>query len=193
MSGKKSTDGIRVVQDDISKKIYIQSTFSPYYFGRTDYMIKLNHKGSGETEQIKLYFLSPGTYQFDQLYLVEVDKEETIEKIQNLQRNALENITYSGNHFSGEIKTDQDKMVCVAIPYSSGWKASVDGRETEIYQANGMYMGIPVSAGDHKIELTYTTPGLKIGLVISAAGWAVFVVLIIVMQRRKRIKTENNE
>lgn len=193
MSGKKSTDGIRVVQDDISKKIYIQSTFSPYYFGRTDYMIKLNHKGSGETEQIKLYFLSPGTYQFDQLYLVEVDKEETIEKIQNLQRNALENITYSGNHFSGEIKTDQDKMVCVAIPYSSGWKASVDGRETEIYQANGMYMGIPVSAGDHKIELTYTTPGVKIGLVISAAGWAVFVVLIIVMQRRKRIKTENNE
>ena len=193
MSGKKSTDGIRVVQDDISKKIYIQSTFSPYYFGRTDYMIKLNHKGSGETEQIKLYFLSPGTYQFDQLYLVEVDKAETIEKIQNLQKNALENISYSGNHFSGEMKADQDKMVCVAIPYSSGWKASVDGRETEIYQANGMYMGIPVSAGDHKIELTYTTPGLKIGLVISAAGWAVFVVLIIVMQRRKRIKTENNE
>lgn len=193
MSGKKSTDGIRVVQDDISKKIYIQSTFSPYYFGRTDYMIKLNHEGNGETEQIKLYFLSPGTYQFDQLYLVEVDKAETIEKIQNLQKNALENISYSGNHFSGEMKADQDKMVCVAIPYSSGWKASVDGRETEIYQANGMYMGIPVSAGDHKIELTYTTPGLKIGLVISAAGWAVFVVLIIVMQRRKRIKTENNE
>ena len=84
-------------------------------------------------------------------------------------------------------------MVCVAIPYSSGWKASVDGRETEIYQANGMYMGIPVSAGDHKIELTYTTPGLKIGIMISAAGWAAFVVLIIVMQRRKRIKIENNE
>ena len=77
-----------MVQDDISKKIYIQSTFSPYYFGRTDYMIKLNHEGNGETEQIKLYFLSPGTYQFDQLYLVEVDKQRLLKKFRSSEERA---------------------------------------------------------------------------------------------------------
>lgn len=86
MSGKKSTDGIRVKQNDISKKIYIQSTFSPYYFGRTDYMVKLNHRGTEDKEKIKLYFLSPGTYQFDQLYLVEVDREDTIQKSRTSRR-----------------------------------------------------------------------------------------------------------
>lgn len=190
MSGKKSTDGIKVKQNGISKKIYIQSTFSPYYFGRTDYMIKLNHQGRQEEEKIKLYFLSPGTYEFDRLYLVEVDRKDTIEKIQKLQKNALENISYSGNHFSGEIKTDREKMVCVAIPYSSGWKASVDGKETKIYQANGMYMGIPVGKGNHTIRLTYTTPGLKIGAAVSGAAWIIFAAYIIVMQRKKTIKTE---
>lgn len=190
MSGKKSTDGIKVKQNDISKKIYIQSTFSPYYFGRTDYMIKLNHQGSQEEEKIKLYFLSPGTYEFDRLYLVEVDRQDTIEKIQKLQKNALENISYSGNHFSGEIETDRKKMVCVAIPYSSGWKASVDGKETKIYQANGMYMGILVGKGSHTIKLSYTTPGLKIGAAVSGAAWIIFAAYIIVMQRKKTIKTE---
>ena len=107
-------------------------------------MVKLNHRGTEDKEKIKLYFLSPGTYQFDQLYLVEVDREDTIQKIQNLQKNALEHISYSGNHFSGEIKTDREKIVCVAVPYSSGWKAYFDGKETKIYKANGKYMGIPV-------------------------------------------------
>lgn len=190
MSGKKSTDGIRVKQNDISKKIYIQSTFSPYYFGRTDYMVKLNHRGTEDKEKIKLYFLSPGTYQFDQLYLVEVDREDTIQKIQNLQKNALEHISYSGNHFFGEIKTDREKIVCVAVPYSSGWKAYVDGKETKIYQANGMYMGIPVEKGAHTIELSYTTPGLKIGAAVSAAAWIIFIVFVIAMQKKKTIKKE---
>lgn len=187
MSGKKSTDGIRVEQNGTSQKIYIQSTFSPYYFGRKDYMIRLNHEKTTRDEKVKLYFLSPGTYQFDQLYLVEVDKAETEQKLNDLKENALENITYSGNHFSGEIKTDREKIVCVAIPYSAGWKATVDGKEAKVYQANGMYMGIAVEEGSHKIELSYTTPGLKAGVVISGAAWILFFGLAILSRKKRRV------
>ena len=78
----------------------------------------------------------------------------------------------------------------MAVPYSSGWKAYVDGKETKIYQANGMYMGIPVEKGAHTIELSYTTPGLKIGAAVSAAAWIIFIVFVIAMQKKKTIKKE---
>lgn len=195
MSGKKSTDGIRVEQNGTSQKIFIQSTFSPYYFGRKDYMVRLNHDKTIKDEKVKLYFLSPGTYQFDQLYLVEVNKTETQQKLEKLRENALKNITYEGNYFSGEINTDQDKIVCAAIPYSAGWKAAVDGKETKVYQANGMYMGIAVGKGSHKIELRYTTPGLTAGIFISGAAWIVFFGMLIYRKKRRvpQSSIENKE
>ena len=37
-----------------------------------------------------------------------------------------------------------------------------------------MYMGIPVEAGTHKIELSYVTPGIKTGAILSGITWIVF-------------------
>lgn len=185
-SGKKSTKGVLIHQNDVEKKIYIQSTFSPYYFGRTDYMVKLNHHETTSREQVKLNFLSPGTYQFEQLYLVMVDKKETIEKIKNLQKNSVDDVEYEGNHFSGKIQTDQQKVVCMTIPYSKGWTALVDGKKTKIYKTNGMYMGVMVEKGKHQIELHYVTPGIRIGAVLSAGAWILLGLTAAVVNRRKK-------
>lgn len=186
LSGKKSTKGILIHQNDTEKKIYIQSTFSPYYFGRTDYMVKLNHHETNSKEQIKLNFLSRGTYQFEQLYLVTVDKKQTMNKIQNLQKNAMEDIKYEVNHFSGKIVANKKKVVCMIIPYSKGWSAKVDGKEAKIYKTNGMYMGVLVGKGEHQIELHYVTPGIKIGAMISAAAWILLAVAAVVTVRKKK-------
>lgn len=185
LEGKKSSKGIMVEQNSIRKKIHIQSTFSPYYFGRKDYMIKLNHDKTKKKEAIKLRFLSPGTYQFDQLYLVTVDKQKTMDKMQNLKKNSLTNIKYEGNHFSGKIKTEKEKMVCVTIPYSKGWTAMVDGKKTKVYKVNGMYMGIEVGAGEHTIQLSYVSPGFKLGAVISLLGVVVLLVMSFLSRKGK--------
>ena len=54
----------------------------------------------------------------------------------------------------------------------------VDGNETKLYRANGMYMGIPLVAGEHRIELRYNTPGMKAGWIISGAGLLVCFLLV---------------
>ena len=86
-------------------------------------------------------------------------------------------------------------MVCAAIPYSTGWKAAVDGKETKVYQANGMYMGVAVGKGSHKIELRYTTPGLTAGIFISGAAWIVFFGTLIYRKKRRvpQSSIENKE
>ena len=149
-------------------------------------MVKLNHHETNSKEQIKLNFLSRGTYQFEQLYLVTVDKKQTMNKIQNLQKNAMEDIKYEVNHFSGKIVANKKKVVCMIIPYSKGWSAKVDGKETKIYKTNGMYMGILVEKGEHQIELHYVTPGIKIGAMISAAAWILLAVAAVVTVRKKK-------
>lgn len=174
LTGRKGTQGILVNQGELQQKIYIQSTFNPYYFGRKDYMIRIDTSSDKKKEKIKLEFLSPGTYQFDEVSLVTVNKKDTFSKLKKLQNKSLEAIQYEGNHFSGVFRGDRDQMVCVTIPYSKGWKATVDGKSTEIYKANGMYMGISVEAGTHKIELSYVTPGIKTGAILSGIAWIVF-------------------
>lgn len=174
LTGKKGTQGILVTQGGVEQKIYIQSTFSPYYFGRKDYMIRVNTNTSKKKAEIKLQFLSPGTYSFDQVSLITVDKKETFKKLKRLKRNSLKNINYDGNHFSGTFQGEKDQMVCVAIPYSKGWSAEIDGKPAKTYKANGMYIGVPVKKGTHKIKLSYVTPGVKTGAVFCGIGWIMF-------------------
>ena len=83
----------------------------------------------------------------------------------------------------GTFQTDKDRMLCVTIPYSKGWSAKVDGQNAKIYKANGMFMGIFMTSGEHKVELNYMTPGLKIGVVISLAGLGALVILALLRRR----------
>jgi len=40
--------------------------------------------------------------------------------------------------------------------YYPGWKASVNGEETEIYRANGLFRAIRVSGGEQRVEFAYS-------------------------------------
>lgn len=176
LNGKKGTKGILVTQGQLQQKIYIQSTFSPYYFGRKDYMIRIQTGKQKKLEKINLEFLSPGSYQFDEVFYITVDKKETFDKLKNLKKQALTGIQYDGNHFKGTSRGQKDRIVCVTIPYSKGWSATVDGKKTTIHEMNGMFMGIPVKKGTHQIRLSYVTPGLKVGAVITGIGCLLFII-----------------
>ena len=58
----------------------------------------------------------------------------------------------------------------MTIPYSSGWRAYIDGVETEILKADTMYMAVDVPEGTHQIEFYYCTPYLKKGAGLSGLG-----------------------
>lgn len=53
--------------------------------------------------------------------------------------------------FQRSLSCEKDQILCVTIPYSKGWKATVNGKCTKIYKANGMFMGI-VMKKEHKVS-----------------------------------------
>lgn len=171
LTGRKGTKGILVTQNDVQQKIHIQSTFNPYYFGRKDYIVKINHQISKAKEKVRLNFLSPGEYEFDDISLITVPKKDVLARLKERKENSMKQIQYEGNHFRGVYHAKKDQILCVTIPYSKGWKATVNGNRTKIYKANGMFMGIIMKKGTQSVKLDYETPGLKIGAWISLVAW----------------------
>ena len=61
---------------------------------------------------------------------------------------------------------------------------------SKIIRANIGYMALQLSPGKHHIEMRYTIPGLKAGVVLSIIGWMVyfadFFVRCFLKQEKKR-------
>jgi hypothetical protein len=65
--------------------------------------------------------------------------------------------------------TSQPGLAVISQPYENGWVAYVDGEKTEILRTNHALMGVPVSAGDHRIELRYEPDSVAWGTGLSLA------------------------
>ena len=81
-------------------------------------------------------------------------------------------------------------MLFVADTFADGWRARIDDEEVPIYPGLIAGRAIPVPAGEHRVELTYKTPGLRVGLVLSAIGWLAIIALAIGRRWRRRQKPE---
>lgn len=76
----------------------------------------------------------------------------------------------SRSGFSAVSGYDEEKLVVFSVPFDKGWSAQIDGVDVDIDKVNGGFMGLRVPAGTHEIVFAYTTPGLKLGWICTAAG-----------------------
>jgi hypothetical protein len=68
--------------------------------------------------------------------------------------------------------------------YAPGWSATVDGASVPLLKANGVMRAVPVPAGVHAVQLTYTPPGLVAGVLLSLLGLGAILVLFLMARRR---------
>ena len=66
------------------------------------------------------------------------------------------------------------------IYYPAGWKAYVDGDETEILRTNSILRSVVVPAGNHEVVFKFDPPLYRIGWVLSNAAWGAAAICILV-------------
>ena len=89
-----------------------------------------------------------------------------------LGQNTLNIIEWGNGYIKGNvISEDNYRILFTSIPYDSGWKVLVDGREEDtIPILDNAFIGINLSEGYHEIEFKYYLPGLRLGFIISIIG-----------------------
>ncbi|WP_395323506.1 YfhO family protein [Levilactobacillus parabrevis] len=91
-------------------------------------------------------------------------------QIKTLQRHGLQRERVTSNQVTGRLKTKQASVLTTSIPYTPGWKLTVDGKTTKTMKVNEGFVGARLAAGTHEIKLTYRTPGLHEGIWLTVIG-----------------------
>jgi uncharacterized membrane protein YfhO len=69
-------------------------------------------------------------------------------------------------------------MVVLADTYFPGWRATVDGQRSRIYEPYGVLRGVVVEGGEHIIEFVYRPWSVTVGAVMTGTGFLAGLFLI---------------
>lgn len=169
----------------VSKTVIYYKEDSPYYSNRHDFAVNLDYTKKAVTS-ITITFPAIGIYSFDSIECICQPMDRYKEQVAALKESVLKNVDISTDTISGNISLDKPQVLCFSVPYSVGWTAYVDGKNTPLYQANIKNMALVLDAGKHSIKLVYHTPYLRIGAKVSAAGFMVFFLLLLIDIFKKR-------
>lgn len=170
----------------LNKTLQYRTPLFNFYSGRHDFAVCLDYSEEPITS-ITITFPQTGIYSFDSLEVLCQPMEQYAAQIDALAQDTLQNLTIGTDHISGSISLQEDKWLCFAIPYSSGWKAYVDGEAVKLHHANIQYMALPLSAGQHHVELIYQTPFLTVGLCISGLTGLVLIGMYIFSRKKEGV------
>jgi len=70
-------------------------------------------------------------------------------------------------------------LVLSEIYYPAGWKAFVDGSETEIYRTNSVLRSVIVPAGTHRVNFSFEPSVYSLGYGITNGAWIATLLLIL--------------
>ena len=170
-----------VLGEDITGDIYICFGFFAYLTNKETTGVKEVYF---DIDADRYYEYSGSTYYLSKL------NEDTLKEMHDILSVApLTDIKDTFNTISGNVNAPSDGTVYISLPNQDGWTATVDGEEVEIADfLEGI--GVPVTAGQHKITIKYMTPGLKAGAIISLITLLLFIGYVVfdkkVLSKRKR-------
>ena len=150
-----------------------------YYFynGRHDFAVNLRQSDT-PVHEVRLRFSTPGIYTYDEIAFCVQPMEDLAARTEALREPGVRELEVGTDRISCRIGLDQPRLLCLSVPWSTGWTAEVDGRPAELMQANVKNMALLLEAGDHSVTLRYERPMGRLGLYLSLAGCLGFVCLL---------------
>lgn len=165
--------------DDIYRGNYFRyENFSIEYLGTfeedEEFEVRLNLKENA------VYFTAA------EFYYLDSDELARFQSIMQ-EKNAATALTRNGGcTLQLDFTAEKGDVIFASIPVEEGWTAYIDGKETELSSCvDNSLLCIEVPEGQHTLVLDFFPAGLKVGLIMSAAGLALLVVMVFVSRNMK--------
>ncbi|MDD7257094.1 MAG: YfhO family protein [Prevotellaceae bacterium] len=100
---------------------------------------------------------------------------------------------FAPNRLSYDVKSDKGGVIVFSEIYYPGWTAKIDGKDAELGRADYILRALNVSAGNHKVELSFHPQSIKTTETIAYMAYAVLILAILFtayMERKKSKQTE---
>lgn len=169
---------ITVKYNKMNKKQMVRNKItSPYYEYTPNILFNLGYSDNHSGNTIKVKFSANGSYSFDNIKLIAIPMDSYENDISNLSKTKFNITTAKNNLLAGNINNSEDGILQISASYSSGWTAYIDGTKTNVISVNTGFIGIPLTEGEHYIELVYSTPYIYLGISISIIGVIAFITI----------------
>lgn len=166
----KPVNGQQIILNVNDKSTKKMEENYPYVYPLNTFTFKL----PGDTKVLNIT-ISKGTYVLSNAHLWFNSYNHYQKWINNLNKYNLKNLYIKGGKVKGTIKNDEKGILALNIPFNNGWSAKVDGKNQKLTKVNGVLTGLLLEPGNHNIELTFTTPGLIPGIIISIISLLILI------------------
>lgn len=126
-----------------------------------------------------------GNYEISNLEMFTIDENYILDARKNKSEFFFDKNKTRGDIISGSINSVEDGYFVLTVPYDKGFEIFVNKEKVEYEKINDAFIGFKLSKGEHKIEIKYTAPYLKIGKTLSLVGIVIATAYIKIKQRRK--------
>jgi hypothetical protein len=82
------------------------------------------------------------------------------------------------DRFELDVHMVRPGIVVVSEQFFPGWEALVDGTDAELFQVNGVLMGLTVQAGNHHVTLRFMPKPYKLGIIFTALTVGLIAILL---------------
>lgn len=172
--------------DNLTSFSQLGTTNMSDYEPRTSAVINLGYSKHAR-KLITLNYTSIRSLHFKSAKLIAVPLGKTYrQRTRQLQASGLKHQQVTNDQITGTTTTNAATLLTTSIPYSTGWQLQVDGRTVKTQVVNKGFVGAKLTAGHHRIRLTYHTPGLKIGVWLSFIGGVISILIACWWWIRKR-------
>ena len=168
-----------------SDRCYCYRSDSTLYYYRP-FLVFAFSPCEGEADSVLIRFESKGVYDIDDLKIYKRSTEDIDSVVASFEEHArIADVDYdiNGNHI--DISASGSGWLYIAVPYSEGWSAVVDGQEAQIVRANRAYMAVWLGEGEHVVAMRFRTPYLKEGCCISLASVIILSAICVIDRKRK--------
>ena len=144
-----------------------------------------DYKGFGYCAKQVKYFndYSGNTTDFVDYVLVD-DVNIDISKYQNCSPTTLDVVYMGEDTFLSNIYLQEDNILMIPIPNNAGWKIYVNDKLIKPVSVNGGFIGLELKKGFNDIKMNYSTPYLKVGVMMSCLG-LIMCAFVIMKEERK--------